>query len=103
VTMHRYAPGDNMWNDLGFAMLASGVVVWESTKMAVEKTVDVGVDAAKAALLEFLGAPWFVKKLYDAKQTADKIHEIKENVTHGFHKKGEYYGNEIMDLRDRYY
>jgi type VI secretion system secreted protein Hcp len=104
VTMKkRPVPGDNMWKDLQFATLAAGWIAWETTKMGVEKTVDTGIDAAKAALLEFLEVPWIVQKLYDASETAAKIQGIQEDVTHKYREKGEYFDRGIRKAMKRVY
>jgi hypothetical protein len=71
--------------------------------MAVGKTVDAGVDAAKAALFDFLEVPWLIKKLYAATQTADKIHEIRKFVKHDGREIAVDFDGQIRGVKDWYY
>ena len=58
-----------------FRLMASGVVVWEGTKMAT-------IDVTKATLSEFVGVPSVVDKAYTG-------YEVYQNVTHEYREIGE--------------
>lgn len=85
----KRGPLEDMAKGFTFGVMASGVIVWESGKMAV-------IDATKAALSELLGVPFILDKAYAG-------YEGYQNVTHEYRDIGERVGDRIQRLKDWWY
>jgi hypothetical protein len=95
--------GKHPLKDAEAAILMAGAAIYAAKKMAVGDAIKAGAEGTIAALLEFLEVPWYIGKSYDALQTAKKLHEIDENVTHGSRKTIEKYDHQVKDIKDFVY
>jgi type VI secretion system secreted protein Hcp len=85
--MNEY--GKRPLRDIGFALHACSVAVWEAKKIAV-------ADTAKAAFLSFLEIPWYLDRLFTAG-------DISHNVDHGLRETGENIGHKIERAKESWY